>query len=250
MEMSRGKVRPGFFRRFTNDKGRTPVYSSLLLFDFDGTLYRGDAPFYFYAKEIARTLPGARADEYLRRVDRHLQAVEPLEAFDHWEAVIALAQIYGADPAVFDNAFTKTRIYMNAGGCALEVPQALRTFLIAVKGKTTLAVASNSPWHAARPLMDRLELTNLFDCIVTDAHKPEGLIDAARQCANGQVPDTRIASVGDHYRNDIAPAHKAGWRTAHIHPQGVFPGPSTAQGRRIEEVLPLLEEWLQEWGWG
>jgi FMN phosphatase YigB (HAD superfamily) len=221
---------------------------SLLLFDFDGTLYRGNEPFRIYASAIAESLPQSVRSLYLDRVEQHLIGQDPCTAFDHWEAVVDLARIFGADAHIFDAAFTKTRTAMNEGACALEVPDALRAFLLRVRGRTTLAVASNSPLYAAQELMERLRLANLFDHIITDAQKPDGLTHAASRCGAGGFAPDRIASVGDHYRNDIAPAEAAGWRTAHIHPHGQFPGPSTVRGRQIEDILPFLDNWVSEWG--
>ncbi|NMP23181.1 HAD family hydrolase [Sulfobacillus harzensis] len=216
----------------------------LILFDLDGTLYQGDAPFRFYAKTIARHMASEDQHRYLDQVESHLNGRERLVAGDNWEAVVQLAEPYLADDDLWQQAFVETRIFMNGEQCELEVPDALRQLLRELRSKITLACVSNSPPEAAIPLLQRLDLYCLFDQVTPSANKPNGLIQHARELWNGQLVPERTLSVGDNYRNDIAPALEAGFATAHISPRGYFPGPSIARGYALDDVIPFIRSWV------
>ena len=220
----------------------------LLLFDFDGTLYRGDDPFRFYARAIAARMSGPDRRNYLEAVDAHLIGTRTVEAGDHWEALVSLAQPMIQDPNLLQEAFMETRGYMMTDACQLEVPRDLVTFLTDIKGRVILAVASNSPDQAARPLLDKLGLTPFFDWIRPQAQKPGGLIPLVTEIFGGDNAKAAgsVFSVGVNYRNDIAPAQEKGWLTAYISPYGYRPGPSTVVGGQIEDVLPDLRRWIME----
>lgn len=220
----------------------------LLLFDFDGTLYRGDDPFRYYAKAIAARMSDLDGSTYLRAVDGHLSGTETVESGDHWEALVSLARPVIQDRNILQDAFMETRGHMMTDACQLEVPEALIDFLTDIKGRVILAVASNSPDQAAYPLLDKLGLTPFFDWIRPEAKKPIGLSPFVNEILGperAKLPDA-VLSVGDNYRNDIAPAREHGWRTAYISPYGYQPGPSTYVGRQIEDVLPELWRWVLE----
>jgi FMN phosphatase YigB (HAD superfamily) len=216
----------------------------LILFDFDGTLYRGDAPFRYYAQVLARHMAPADSDRYLSLVEAHLQGVTGIVAGDNWEAVVGLAEPYLADEALWQGAFLETRVFMHGDDCELEVPEVLRTFLQDSHGKVTLACASNSPPEAAIPLMKRLGIYDYFDHVAPSANKPDGLLPYAQDLWGGDLVPERTLSVGDNYKNDIAPALEAGCATAHISPHGYFPGASTAHGHTMEDVMPYIRSWV------
>ncbi|MCY0880708.1 MAG: HAD family hydrolase [Firmicutes bacterium] len=217
----------------------------LMVFDFDGTLYRGDEPYRFYAQTIAQSMTTSDREQYLAEVAAHLASQTTIASGDNWEAVVQLARPFLDDPDLWQQAFLKTREYMLGPLCRMEVPKAVREFLQEMHGRVTLAVASNSPAAAADPLLDKLQLTGYFDVIRSDAHKPEGLVPFVQEILGRPCGDAdRIASIGDNYRNDIIPGQEHGWMTAHISPHGYFPGPSSVQGRTIEEVLPAVKAWM------
>ena len=217
----------------------------LLLFDFDGTLYRGDDPFRFYARAIAARMPDSSRGAYLEAVDAHLTGNRRVPAGDHWEALVNLAKPVIESPDLLQEAFLETRGHMMTNACDLEVSPDLVDFLTAIKGHVLLAVASNSPDQVARPLLDKLGLARFFDYIKSEAKKPVGLAPFVSEILgreNIEIPGT-VFSVGDNYRNDIAPAMEHGWLTAYISPWDDQPGPSTVVGRQIEDVLPDLLSW-------
>ena len=234
----------------------------LMIFDFDGTLYRGDEPFRYYARLAAQAMPSNTAQKYLQNLEFYLQGRFPLDVEDPWEAVVALGQALLQGTAANDSAtsaevaatterdfweaaFLKTRDYMLEDLCPLEVPPALVEFLKDARGLATLVVASNSPPQATIPLLAKLQLSDYFDMIQTETNKPIGLLPlVGRLDPDDVIPKYLIMSVGDNYRNEIAPARQAGWQTAYINPRNEFRGPCTHQGRTIEELIPALQAWL------
>jgi len=220
--------------------------TGLILFDFDGTLYRGDAPFRFYAAAIARRMALHDRTTYLKHVEAHLRHEPGVIAGDNWEAVVLLARPYIPGEHVIADCFRETRQWMNSGSCPLNVPAGLGDFLESLQGRFYLACASNSPEEAALPLLDRLGLSRYFDRIIPNAHKPEMLTVHLQRFWGGRIDPRRTAAVGDNYRNDIAPAAALGCFTAHISPRGYFPGPSSVHGRTMEEILPALRKWTTD----
>jgi FMN phosphatase YigB (HAD superfamily) len=219
--------------------------NGLLMFDFDGTAYRGEAPFRVYAAHIAEAIAERDRAFYLARAARFLAGVAEVEAGDYWEAMRRLADPFHLDRQVFRDAFMRTRAYMMTDDCRLEVPSTLRPFLMRVRKRVLVALASNSPEEACVPLLEKLGLGDAFDVIRPGAHKPAGLLPIIDELMTRfSIPAGRVLSIGDHYVNDIAPARDAGYRTAYITPTDYLPGPVDIAGRQLEDVLPAVEAWV------
>ncbi len=219
---------------------------ALIIFDLDGTLYSGDAPYRWYAEYIARYMDASDKIRYLKEVDAHLRGEPGVVAGDNWEAVVQLATPFIVEDSQWMRAFQKTREHMISTAEALIVPETLREFLKIWHDRLTLACATNSPEEVAVPLLDRLHLTGWFHHLATEVGKPEGLLNFAERLWK-DIPDpSRTVSVGDNYLNDIAPAEAAGWTTVHVSPRGYFPGPSTLQVQSIAQALPFLNAWARE----
>lgn len=218
----------------------------LMIFDFDGTLYRGDEPYLYYARQVADLLSERTAQEYLRKVQAHVAGEDLVPAADNWEAVVRLMEPFGQTltPEQWQEAFMATRRHMLEGGCPLEVPAGLQNFLEKARGQATLVLASNSPYEAAVPLLERLGLAQSFDVVRSGANKPHGLVTTVRELMGPEYDPLRVFSIGDHYTNDIAPGVLEGWTTGHISPRRIFPGPSTYQAATMEEILPSAHDWL------
>jgi FMN phosphatase YigB (HAD superfamily) len=223
------------------------VKEGLLLFDFDGTLYRGDAPFRCYAEIISRSMNPEDGQAYLTRVERHLAGEPGVVSGDNWEAVVGLAKRWLPESSRWQEAFLETRAFMLTDAARLEVPEGLTELLREARSHVVVAVASNSPEEAVEPLMDKLGLSQYFDKIVWSAGKPEGLVEVAKAVHSPSGP-TAIMSVGDNYANDIQPGRKLGWTTAHISPHAYFPGPADYCGRRLEDVMPGIRDWMARLG--
>ena len=219
--------------------------STVLIFDVDGTLYRGDDPYRYCAPAICRNWTRDHRVRYLQNVDAYLGRSIRVSVEDPWEALVDLARTYDPNRSASQEIFLETRKFMVSDACPLEVPNGLRAFLKEVSGQVVLGCASNSPRDSTWALLRRLGLVDYFDLVVPEAKKPDGLMAAAEQIAGQSVTPGDTLSIGDNYRNDIAPAVRAGWDTAYIHAYGGERRPCTVQGQTVEELLPFLHRWVQ-----
>lgn len=222
--------------------------SAALVWDLDGTLYRGTAACLHYARGIAETLPAARREEYLDSVERFLAGNGGVAAADGWEAAVVLAGGPGGASRAFGEQFARSRDFMLTDACELTVPSGLRALLERVAGEARRVLVTNTPSYGVMPLLDRLELTTLLDEIVCDSDKPRRFDVRLTALADvlGIAPRS-ILSIGDHFANDIAPAVAAGCGTAYVDPFGVGPsGRADFSATRLEELLEPIEAWVDE----
>jgi FMN phosphatase YigB (HAD superfamily) len=228
-----------------------------LLLDLDGTLYRGDGPVLAYAGAVADTLAEADAADYLFTVDKYLAGgiaavTEPAlrTATDGWEAVAALASArHGVGRAVLDRAFLASRRALATDDCAVEVPDGLLAALRTLRSSTHLVLATNSPETGLAPLLARLGAGDLFDRVVSGANKPvgtPGLLTGLADRVGAAGQPWRLASVGDHWRNDIAPAREFGAVTGYIDRFGRADGPADVVAASMDGVLPTILRWAAD----
>jgi FMN phosphatase YigB (HAD superfamily) len=234
----------------------------LLVTDFDGTLYRGDAPLLRYAEEAAAELTAARRSALLDALSRYLrdgvaaaaQAAGEAEAralaaaVDGWEAVALLAaECHGVPPDRLQQAFLATRAAMARPEIALEVPAGYAELLAALRAEgVRVVLATNSPADGLHELLDRLGVRPLLDEVVSSTGKPQGLHELLRrELADPLGPGgpARVLAIGDHWRNDVRPARALGAAACYIDRFGRADGPATAAAPRIEELLPALRAW-------
>jgi len=221
---------------------------AVLVWDLDGTLYRGTAACRHYARGIAASLGDDRRDAYLEAIDRFLAGGGGIDAADGWEAAVLLADGPRGASRAFADAFAQTRAFMLTEECGLEVPDGLPALLERVSGDARRVLVTNTPAFGVTPLLQRLGLLGLLDEIVCDAAKPERLPRRLSALAEiYELPSDAVLSIGDHFVNEIEPALAAGCATAYVDPFGVGPrGKATIEGTRLEEMLDAIEAWVGE----
>jgi FMN phosphatase YigB (HAD superfamily) len=222
--------------------------STALVWDLDGTLYRGTAACRHYAQGIAATLEEDRRDAYLDAIERFLGGEGGVHASDGWEAAVVLAGGERGASRAFGDAFASTRAFMLTDACELEVPEGVRELLERVEGSARRVLVSNTPSYGVMPLLDRLGALGLFDEIVCDSAKPNRFSVRLGALADTLgIPCTSVLSIGDHFVNDIEPALAAGCATAYVDPFGVGPhGKADLEGARFEDLLEPIGHWLEE----
>lgn len=221
--------------------------AAALVWDLDGTLYRGTAACRYYAQGIAATLDEDRRGAYLQGVDRFLGGAGGVDAADGWEAAVVLAGGERGASRAFGDAFARTRAFMLTEACELEVPEGVPEFLERVEGTARRVLVSNTPSFGVVPLLDRLGVVGLFDEIVCGSAKPNRFDVRLRALADtlGIACDA-VLSIGDHFVNDIEPALAAGCATAYVDPFGVGPrGKADLEGARFEDLVEPIELWLE-----
>ena len=235
----------------------------LLVVDFDGSVSRGDGPVRAYARRSAATLPPAAAEHYLALFERYLAAgvaaaaevPDPLaaaalrESVDHWGAALLLAErVFGVAPDAVAAAFVGARQDMLDPACEIEVVRPLLETLAEVRGAARVVLATNSPQAGLGPLLGRLGVAAAFDAVRADAGKPEGMRALLRRELGtaGLAEPWRAFSLGDHYRNEIAPAVEIGAATGYIDRFGRADGPATATAPVAEQLLPAIHAWAAD----
>jgi FMN phosphatase YigB (HAD superfamily) len=225
-----------------------------LVVDLDGTLYRGDGPVRSYARLVATGLAGPDRTAFLSAVDDYLTGgvaavTEPAlrAATDGWEAVATLAVArFGVGRAQLDAAFLGSRQALAGPDCPVEVPGGFLDALRAVRPTTRLVLATNSPAVGLDALLGRIGAAGAFDQVVFGTGKPRGLPVLLAELAAGiGAADRpwRLFSVGDHWRNDIAPAREFGAVTGYIDRFGRADGPADVVAPTLEGVLPTIVDW-------
>jgi FMN phosphatase YigB (HAD superfamily) len=238
----------------------------VLVTDFDGTLYRGDAPIHHYAEQAAVELSERDRRALLEAVGRYLdkgvaaaddapdaaEAEALRAATDGWEAVAQVAgRRHGVDKPRLDRAFLATRAYMATDACPLEVPEEYRALLTGLRLEgVRVVLATNSPADALDVLLDRLRVRPLLDEVVHSTGKPAGLarllraeLGAPHGDGAAAVEGARGFALGDHWANDIAPAREVAVATGYIDRYGRQDGPATAVARDVEGLLPAVRAW-------
>jgi FMN phosphatase YigB (HAD superfamily) len=235
----------------------------LLAVDFDGTVYRGDAPARYYAGLIAATLAPAQANTFLEAVERYfaagpaaaadsddmVEAAALREAADAWGAVAGLATRCHAVPAaVRESAFARCRGWMTTPGCEVELVVPLVQAIAQLRAAARIVLITNSGNPGLHPLLARLGIAACFDDIVAGAGKPDGLrrLLSTELAADLRERPWRAFSVGDHYRNDIEPAAEVGAGCAYIDRYGRADGPATATAAAAEGLVPVLHAWAAD----
>lgn len=226
----------------------------MLVTDFDGTLYRGDAPIHHYARRAAHRLPAGAGRTMLDGLDRYLEqgaSVLP-EAVDGWEAVAVLGRRHGLGEAALDEAFTETRAFMAGPDCALEVPAEYADLLAELRAEgVRVVLATNSPAEGLDALLRRLDVLPLVDEVVAGTGKPAGLARLLRRelgLPQDTPPDAvadgaRLLVIGDHWRNDIAPGLRIGATGAYIDRFGRADGPAHGTAPLVEDLLETVRNW-------
>ena len=229
----------------------------ILVVDFDGTVYRSDAPVRYYAERIAESLEEADARAYLDAFEHYLvhgvaAAAEygaggvgaVLEAAeDAWYAAQGLAwNVYGVDAPTTQTAFLDTRRALLRDDFDLAPVPALVEALADLGGRVRIVLATNSPAEGLAPLLDRLGVAGLFAEVLPGARKPEGLREWMAAALAGRST-AGLFSLGDHYRNEIEPAMAIGAAAGYIDRFGRADGPATASAPRVEELLPAIHAW-------
>lgn len=235
----------------------------LLFVDFDGTVYRGDAPVRHYAGLIADTLPSAQAKAYLKAVERYIEsgpaasadsedtveAAALREAVDSWGAAVGLATRCYAVPAdVIEFAFARCRLWMVKPECEVELVELLLQTLSDLRTSAKIFLITNSGYAGLYPFLARLGIVTCFDVIIAGAGKPDGLRRLLQRNLGTDLRERpwRVFSIGDNYRNDIEPAAEIGAGCAYIDRYGRADGPATATATAAEDLLPAVRAWAAD----
>lgn len=245
--------------------------SRLLVLDFDGTICLGDAPVLSYARHadaalaerdpahddgfieraVSLFLEGPRAVSDSAEGDDVAEVASALEhvvdAADGYAATAALATSRGAQPSDLSAAYEASRRELAEGLLETWAPPGLADFLRRSREHATVILVTNATETGVAQQLDHLGLADAFDEIVTSAGKPAGMgpILSRLRAEHGlaDAPE-RLASVGDIWRNDLAPAAEQGSVTALIERFATPDASPTFRAPTFQELYEPLGRWL------
>ncbi|MFJ4163954.1 HAD family hydrolase [Microbacterium sp. NPDC089698] len=230
-------MNPSPFSAESSVGGDRPV----LVFDFDGTIALGDGPILAYAHKIADELSEQTADldgpRFLALVRSELYA-DGADSLDGYDAVRRIAEAHGAGPTLLERAYLASRQALGTPAAPVGAPAGLADLLREVDAWRILV--TNAPATRIAETLAELGLGDVFDHVITAAGKPTGLGAVLDSLPDGAV----VLSIGDVWRNDLAPAHERGLDTALV---GPFIDPDanpTLRAADTASLIPAIRDWL------
>lgn len=206
----------------------------VIIFDFDGTVALGDGPLLAYARAVAEQ--ATLDDGFVEAVASALGAPES-GVVDGYDLVRREALVRGADDDDLAAAYATSREHLGGPAAPVLAPEGLAEFLRSVDAERILV--TNAPLTRLDAALAAMGLDGLFDRIVSDAAKPLGLERLLDELGDG----TPVLSIGDVWRNDLAPAHARGHATALVGGYADRDATPTFHAVTLEELLPRLAEW-------
>ncbi|MCH7230762.1 haloacid dehalogenase-like hydrolase [Glycomyces sp. L485] len=222
---------------------------AILLFDFDGTVCLGDEPAYDYARRVAAVLHIEDERDLLAAHAAFCKGkpttASTFDALDPYNAVRRLAADYGIEEEIRAEAYSAARAGMAAGKFLLRSPEGLRELIWSLPRGVETVLVSNAPLDGLDSILAQIKLEGLFDEVIGDADKPDGLGPVLDRLLDGRDPSS-LLSIGDIPRNDLAPAVERGCATAYIDRFGRPWPEADASGASIDELYPFIHRWTAE----
>lgn len=212
-----------------------PVTSTrrIIVLDFDGTVAVGDDPVLAYFRGVA----GAEADDLLAAWTGTGAGHR-----DGYALVAEWAAAHGVPDEDRSAAYAASRAALHAGAVAVAAPPGLAALLRDRPADVRCVLVTNAPVDGIEPVLERIGLAGLLDELIGDARKPAGM-PAVLERLLGGLPADRLLSVGDVWRNDLAPAAAIGAATAFVDRFGRGEGAPTFRATTLEALLPDIAGW-------
>lgn len=218
----------------------------VLVLDFDGTVCLGDDVIWAYAEACLADVPPDAATRVRRELTAFLNgatdATDATDWADGYSAVAALVTPLVA-PDTLAAAYLASRAALSDPEVEIRPPFGLARLLAEVAPTVRRLVVTNAPDTGVDLALHRLGLAEHVDGVVASAGKPERSAELLRELLGDRVP-AELLSVGDFWRNDIAPALELGCATAFIDHTERDQGPAHVRARTFTELYPAIREWV------
>lgn len=229
-----------------------PSRERVLVFDFDGTVSLGHGPIRSYARFIAAGLPTAAAVEFLVRVEAGISEPAATTGWDErpidgYDLVRLLAEQYDVSANARSAAYLASRRQLATHAAPVSSPAGLADFLAEARPNAYLVLATNAPAIRIDDALAALGLGGAFDAVHTAVGKPGGfgpLLEDLLAMLPVEAPTVHLASIGDVWDNDLAPAHRLGATTALVGASPPQTATPTYRADHLHELYPALRAWL------
>ncbi|WP_100373592.1 HAD family hydrolase [Bacillus sp. FJAT-45037] len=137
---------------------------------------------------------------------------------DGWWLPFVAAKHFGVEDCY--SSYIATKEFMVSSDFQLDPLPGLKEALQDLKTKTKMVLVTNSDADDVGRLLNELELTQLFEEVVTSAKKPTHTTRIFNELIEKyQVNEKDVISIGDNFINDVAPAILQGMQGVYIHPK-------------------------------
>lgn len=215
-----------------------------IVWDLDGTLYRGPEPLCAYFEGLRDRLDATAAGTFTGYATTLIGKPERVAPYrDLWNALTRASHDLGLPYADANACFLDVRARIIRGEIRAEVPQGMPSLVAELaRARVPMAVVTNSDGASGRALLEHLGFGVLARRVQADAEKPVGFAPAVRALFPDLAP-VRVLSVGDNYHNDIEPALKVGMAALHVRTPGAQTGPATRTVLRLEDAIGWIGDW-------
>jgi FMN phosphatase YigB (HAD superfamily) len=165
---------------------------------------------------------------------------------DGYEAAERLARARGITDEQLSNAYAGSRHELASGALETTAPAGLAALLDRLPKTTQIVLVTNAPESGVTQQLRLLGLADHFDEIVTSARKPAGMgaiVERLLEQNELSGMPSRLLSVGDIWRNDLAPAAALGCQTALIERLAAPDALPTYRATTIESLYPAITAW-------
>ncbi len=228
-----------------------PTPTPTLVLDFDGTLCLCDDPIHLFADELARLVDDDGAAQVRRDLTSFLAGQSRIEgAEDGYHALYFLGRPFALPDADVAAAYYASRARMAAGEGSVHAPEGITDLLDDVRAAgVRVVLVTNAPTTGATSWLETVGVAQRLDAVIADAGKPERMEGHLRRLleeAGASDHPHRLLSVGDVWKNDVAPAMAIGARGLYIDRYRSGNGPSTASAPTITDLYPLIRAWAAD----
>ncbi|MCU1476100.1 MAG: hypothetical protein JWQ64_793 [Subtercola sp.] len=165
---------------------------------------------------------------------------------DGYEAAERLARARGITDEQLSTAYAGSRHELASGALETTAPAGLAALLDNLPKATQIVLVTNAPESGVTQQLRLLGLADHFDEIVTSARKPAGMgaiVERMLEQYELSGMPSRLLSVGDIWRNDLAPAAALGCQTALIERLAAPDALPTYRATTIESLYPAITAW-------
>ena len=168
---------------------------------------------------------------------------------DGYQLTQLLAHQAGLTAAESGRCFRAARRHLVAAGLEstdLHAPVGAADLLEEMRRRVVVVLITNSPAEGFAPWLEVLGLSASFDAVINDARKPFGMpqaLEQARSAGETTIAADQMLSVGDIWRNDLAPVSIQGGTTILLDRFSTQLGTPDHRVADWDQAVPIMRRW-------